>query len=595
MPSNSKLSYEIGLGDLQGHYFDVRLEISKELAATLKAHKNGVMLRMPAWIPGSYMIRDFSKHVSDVAISVKNISFKKVNSHTWQIEPFTHSISVTYRVYAFDTSVRTAYLDHLRGFFNPTSLCMEVVGAQVPYQVKLSSLGLPKEWVAETTLAPRDVNSKGFGVYEAAHYDELIDHPVALGVFQRVQWKACGIPHEMVIQGALCDVNKEQLASDLKAICESQITFFDPDSKRPPFDRYLFMVNAVGDGYGGLEHRSSTALLCKRDDLPYKGKDYSKDEAYQDFLGLCSHEYFHAWMVKRVKPERFIPYDLSQPNHSTLLWLFEGFTSYYDDLHLLRSHRIDLKTYLKRIEKTWNMVLRGPGRRRQTVAESSYDAWTKYYQMDENTPNTVVSYYAKGALIALQLDLEIRAFTKNRHSLDDFMRHLYQMYQLTQRGVDESDLDSAMAFLFGPDFLSRWLAFKEKYIHGTLDLPLAVSLSQLGYKVFEKSTISLESAELMKQTLGIKTTVVNGWVKVTHVLEDGWAKRFGLAAGDVLGSMGKERVTAQRFDAVLKQFMRRLSLGEQVSILAYRHEAEISLIASKQSGSGPLQYEILMA
>jgi predicted metalloprotease with PDZ domain len=348
----------------------------------------------------------------------------------------------------------------------------------------------------------------------------------------------------------------------------------------------------VGDGYGGLEHRNSTVLLCKRDDLPYSGRDYSSDAAYQDFLGLCSHEYFHAWVVKRIKPKAFAPYELSRPNHSTLLWLFEGFTSYYDDLHLFRSQRIDLKTYLKRLEKTWNLVLRGVGRHKQSVAQSSFDAWTKYYQMDENTPNSVVSYYAKGSLIALALDLQLRHHTKNKVSLDDVMRHLWQMNSLSGEGIDESDIDGAVLFLTGSNFASTWQRFKADFIHGTKDLPLEQLLTSEGFQVSVKSSNYLDDADVAKQVLGIRTVTVNGWVKVSHVMEDGWARSYGLASGDYLSGIGGERVTPTRLDGLIRQLMRRLSVGEVVLIQVYRHERLLELQAVQLPNLGPAQYQI---
>jgi predicted metalloprotease with PDZ domain len=207
----------------------------------------------------------------------------------------------------------------------------------------------------------------------------------------------------------------------MKKICEAQIAFFEPKTRKAPMDRYVFMTMVVGEGYGGLEHRASTALICNRNDMPVKHNP-EMSEGYKAFLGLCSHEYFHTWNVKRIKPAVFADYDLRQESYTSLLWLFEGFTSYYDDLMLVRSGLIDEAAYLKLVSKTINGVLRGSGRLKQSVAESSFDAWTKYYRQDENSPNAIVSYYTKGSLVALGLDLTIRAETAGKKSLDDVMR-----------------------------------------------------------------------------------------------------------------------------------------------------------------------------
>jgi len=233
------------------------------------------------------------------------------------------------------------------------------------------------------------------------------------------------------------------------------------------------MTLAVGDGYGGLEHRASTALICARSDLPVKGKAALSD-GYRTYLGLCSHEYFHTWNVKRIKPAAFAPYDLQNENYTSLLWLFEGFTSYYDDLFLVRSGVIDTDAYLKLVAKTVNGVLRGTGRRKQSVAESSFDAWVKYYRQDENAPNAIVSYYTKGSLVALALDLTIRSETNGKKSLDDVMRALWQtcgrrFYARDGgKGIAEDEVET----LFNEVTGLKLKRFFDRYIRGTDDLPL---------------------------------------------------------------------------------------------------------------------------
>ena len=583
--SDSSITYVIGCDDWRAHRFDVVMQIPGEIASQGPLH-----LQLPAWIPGSYMIRDFSKHLESIsaseiisAKSIKPIKLIKIDSHTWELKS-KQNVEVRYQVYAFDTSVRAAYLDQERAFFNASSLCLQLLGFKnLPCDVKLLEPKDPEmnsRWSVQTTLPIKDtkqIKRSGFGVYQAESYDTLIDHPVAMGEFQVIQWQAHGTPHRMVIQGLLDGVDERQLAKDLKAICETHISFFEPEKPRAPFKEYCFIVNAVGDGYGGLEHRNSTVLLCKRADLPYPEQNLQKHEAYEDFLGLCSHEYFHSWMVKRVKPKAFDPYVLDQKNHTHLLWLFEGFTSYYDDLQLFRSQRINLASYLKRLEKTWNMVLRGPGRHKQSLSESSFDAWTKYYQMDENTPNAVVSYYAKGSLLALALDLRIREHTKQKQSLDDVMRHLWQMYQLTEIGMAEDDFDHAIEFVIGSGFKATWHQIKRDHIDGVHDLPLETLLQKVGVKVELKKALATESPEVAKQLLGIRTTVNNGWVKLSHVLDGGLAQEAGLSAGDHLASINGERVTPGRLEELLLPLIQKLCRGQVVKFLVYRHEKELAL------------------
>ena len=583
------IEYKITPKDVQGHRFEVELLIKNP-------NPDGQRIQMPSWIPGSYLIRDFSRQIESIsAYSGEKIStpihLKKINNSTWEIPPRSGPVTVKLTVYAFDTSVRTAYLDQDRAFYNHSSLCLQVMGqSHMPCLVSIHKTNQTSKWEVATTLTKREVDEQGYGDYIASNYDELIDHPVALGQFTKLQWRSYGVKHRLVIQGLLGSIDKARLEEDLKRICEGHIAFFDPRSKRTPFKEYLFLVNAVGNGYGGLEHRSSTALLCNRSDLPMvrlKG-DLPNQSDYENFLGLCSHEYFHAWVVKKIQPKSFQPYALDRKNLTDLLWFFEGFTSYYDDLQLLRTHRISLNKYLKRILDNWNGVLRGPGRLKQNLADSSFDAWTKYYQTDENTPNAVVSYYAKGALVALALDIEIRNFTNNNKSLDDVMRTLWKKHGAWGNhpgiGIDESSLSQAVLQIAGESFKSIWAQFSKAYIHGTKDIPLERLLATQGVDVQLKKTSSLDD---IKSTLGIRTSNADGWVKVTHVLDHGCAKASGLAAGDLIASINQERVTPARWDKLLNNLSH-----TQIALTVFRHDAQLNLNL-KLAGKSPAQYELI--
>ena len=300
-------------------------------------------------------------------------------------------------------------------------------------------------------------------------------------------------------------------------------------------------------------------------------------------MGLCSHEYFHAWLVKRIQPKAFQPYDLSKRNHTRLLWVFEGFTSYYDDLQLLRSKRIDLKTYLRLVSDNWNGILRGPGRHKQSLADSSFDAWTKYYQADENTPNAVVSYYGKGALLALGLDLKIRAFSKNKLSLDDLMRLLWRKHG--REGIAEDGLDDLIFELLGKGFSKTWAEIKARYIFGLEDIPLEKWIESRLISVKAKSLSTLEKIKLQ---FGMRHTDANGWLKVTHVLDGGLAQAAGLAAGDLLASIDGQRITSARWDRVLAS----LSENAHTRITFYRDDLEYERMVSLKSVQVPKQYEL---
>ncbi len=577
------IQYTIWSADLHGHRFHVKLRIENPLPS-------GQILQMPAWIPGSYLIRDFSKQIETIegfALSKPNeaLVLVRIDNDQWRLPKVTGPVEILTTVYAFDSSVRAAYLDTERAFINPSSLCLAVMGQEsLPCAVVLIP---PKDtcansWTVQTGLQPAKVDDQGYGFYLAKNYDDLLDHPIAMGEFQIAHWQSNGVSHAMAIQGCIHEVDLERLATDLQAICTCTINLFEPKTKQAPFQNYLFLVNAVLSGYGGLEHRNSTALLCCRDQIPQIHSPLD-ETSYSEFLGLCSHEYFHAWLVKRIQPKAFQPYQLDRRNHTRLLWLFEGFTSYYDDLQLFRSKRIDLKTYLQLVANNWNGILRGPGRLKQSLADSSFDAWTKYYQADENTPNAVVSYYGKGALLALGLDLKIRAFTNNQKSLDDLMRLIWKIHGVTLDGIAEDGLDDLMRTLLGAGFNATWNEFKSRYIFGTEDIPIQKWIDSKFITVKQKKHSKLEQIKLQ---FGMRHSDSNGWLKVTHVLDGGAAQFAGLAAGDLLASINGERITAARWDKVLSS----LITGQIIQICFYRDDFEHECMTVLEDDQIPAQY-----
>jgi len=579
------IQYTIWPADLQGHRYRVKLHIANP-------NPDGQILQMPAWIPGSYLIRDFSKHIESIeAYSVdapkKKIALNRINNNQWRLPRVSGAVEVHTTVYAFDSSVRAAYLDTERAFFNASSLCLEVKGQEsLPCSLAIVAPdeGFTDHWSVQTSLRSVKTDARGFGFYLSQNYDDLLDHPVAIGEFQVLRWKSNGVPHSMPIQGCMHQIDTKRLAQDLQAICSSTINLFEPKTKRAPFSNYLFLVNALHNGYGGLEHRDSTALLCRRDQIPQQGIPL-EESAYREFLGLCSHEYFHAWLVKRIQAKAFQPYDLSTRNHTGLLWLFEGFTSYYDDLQLFRSKRIDLKTYLDLVSNNWNGVLRGPGRRKQSLADSSFDAWTKYYQADENTPNAVVSYYGKGALLALGLDLKIRAFSKNKKSLDDLMRLIWKKHGVTLDGIAENGLDDLMLELLGNSFSKIWHEIKSRYIFGVEDIPIQKWLLSPLVSAQQKTQSRLEKIKLQ---FGMRFAESNGWLKITHVLDGGAAQLAGLASGDLLASINGQRVTTSRLDKILGG----LSEGQNIPLCFYRDDLEHECITVLKANQLPTQYEL---
>lgn len=387
------IHYAIEPIDPNGHLFHVDLTVAEPAPG-------GQGFSLPTWIPGSYMVREFSRNIIQMEAVCNGVPvpLTKLDKNHWQAASCNGPLTVSYDVYAWDLSVRTAHLDQTHGFFNGSSVFLEAQGNETEplvIDIKRPFGEQYDNWRVITALQELAAERYGFGTYLASNYDELIDSPVELGTFVLGQFEAHGTLHEIAVTGHVPNLDMARLEKDLKAICETEIAFFEPDSRRSPVDRYVFLVMAVGNGYGGLEHRASTALLCSRKSLPSTAtpeQDGKLSDDYIRFLGLCSHEYFHTWNVKRIKPAAFIPYQLDAETDTRMLWLFEGFTSYFDDLVLLRSRLIDVSTYLQLVAKTINSVMRGKGYLRQSISDAGFDAWTKYYRQDENSPNALVSY-----------------------------------------------------------------------------------------------------------------------------------------------------------------------------------------------------------
>jgi predicted metalloprotease with PDZ domain len=558
------IQYTIVPRDLAGHLFDVTLAVAAP-------SPEGQVFALPAWIPGSYMIREFARNIVRIRAESGGapVALAKLDKHTWQAAPVAGPLTLHYEVYAWDLSVRAAHLDQSHGFFNGTSVFLRVFGQEAtPHQVDIQRPVDPaaSNWRVATTLPELGAKRYGFGTYLAGDYDELIDHPVEMGDFALATFKAHGIQHDIVVTGRVPNLDMERLQQDLKAICETQIAFFEQKSKKAPMERYVFLTMAVGDGYGGLEHRASTALICSRNDLPTTAapRTAERGEGYVTFLGLCSHEYFHTWNVKRIKPSVFAPYDLQVENYTPLLWLFEGFTSYYDDLMLVRSGIISEAAYFKLLAKTVGSVLRGSGRTKQSVAESSFDAWSKYYRQDENAPNAIISYYTKGSLVGLAFDLTIRAKTGGAKSLDDVMLALWErfgrdFYNGGLRGVTEQEVEAIFDEVSGV----RLKSIFERYIRGTEDIPLAKLYAPFGVKVMEERKSGKPSLDA-----GIGRDA--GGAKLTQVHEGGAAHQAGLSAGDVLIAIDGLRVNGNPSN--LDQLLARYRVGDTVPVHAFRRD-----------------------
>lgn len=589
MTATTAIHYRITPVHPEAHLFEVSCTVSVG-----QDQDEGLRFALPAWIPGSYMVREFARNIVEIRAESgdgkgrRRVALDKIDKHTWQAASCKGSLTLTYTVYAWDLSVRCAHLDQTHGFFNGTGVFLRVVGHEdIPHVVDIRKPDgeAYKRWRVATSLPELKAKRYGFGTYRASNYDDLVDHPVEMGSFALASFEACGTQHDIVVTGRVPNLDMPRLCVDMERICAAQIRFFEPKSAKAPFERYVFLIMAVGDGYGGLEHRASTALICKRDDLPArtapaKRKAEAKgvattgptaaeiSDGYCSFLGLVSHEYFHSWNVKRIKPAAFAPYGFDREAYTSLLWIFEGFTSYYDDLFLLRTGLIDAGRYLKMLAKTISTVERGSGRTKQSVAESSFDAWTKYYRQDENSPNAIVSYYAKGSLVALALDLHLRGSSGGKKSLDDVMRTLWlrfgrDFYPDNARGLTENEFPAVVAATTGIDVSKQ----VREWAYGYSDLPLQNLLLQLGIN-FSGTLVS------QAPSLGVKLAAGAGECKLAVVHDGSAAQIAGLSAGDILLAVDGLRVSAGNLDSLLSRY----AVGDSVEVHAFRRDELLQTI-----------------
>ncbi|MFP4154401.1 MAG: M61 family metallopeptidase [Halothiobacillaceae bacterium] len=506
-------------------------------------------LAIPAWIPGSYMIRDFARHVVQVEAfrpDGRPHALTWEDKQTWVLPASDEPVRLRWAVHANDLSVRGAHFDAEHAFFNGTSLFPLWMGHEgTPCELELlapSDEGRA-QWRVATGMPSVDIDEYGFGLYRAENYEALIDYPFEVGNFRLLEFEAGGIPHRMAFTGAHPEADLARVARDVARICTAQLTFFgDP----PPFDGYLFLVDVEVDAYGGLEHRNSTALVCSQASLPRRGETEPPD-AYRQFLGLCSHEYFHSWNVKRIRPQAFMGLPLANEAYTRLLWVFEGVTSYYDDLFLRRAGLVDDAGYLELLAGTLNRVFRGQGHRCQTLEESSLLAWTKFYKQDENAINALASYYNKGALVALMLDLILRT-GPGHGSLDALMRLLWREYGQTGRGLPEGETVERLAERVGGLKLDEFFA---QALRTTDELPVVETLSGFGV-----------SARWVPEKEGPDFGVIiradeRGEARVAAVHAGRPAASAGVCAEDVIIAVDGERVDAASLPAVLARSVAR--------------------------------------
>jgi len=546
--AQSSVTYTLSMPEPHTHYFEVEMTI-------IDAPEN-INIKMPVWAPSSYLVREFSKSVESLSASQNGseLTTSKTNKNTWHVDNQSGNVTITYRVYAYEMSVRTSFLDASHGYLNGTSIFMYVDSKKdLPITLKINPY---KDWkVVSTGLELTDK-----WTYTAPNYDILADAPIEIGNHELMVFEASGVKHQIAMYGE-GNFDKEVLLKDMAKIVEVCTDIYDEN----PNEDYLFIIHNLAKASGGLEHLNSTTLQVNR--WTYEGENYWK------FISLVAHEYFHLWNVKRMRPIELGPFNYDEENYTSLLWVMEGFTSYYDELLLKRAGFYKESDYLKVLAKTISGVENRPGNRVQPVSLASFDAWIKAYRPNENSYNTTISYYPKGALIAAMLDIEIINNSKGKKSLDDVMKYLYsEYYKKKDRGFTAEEMQKALEKVVGKsldDFYAR-------FIDGTETIDYNAHLAKAGFK------LENTNKKYGKAYLGVKTEVKEGKLLIQRVNRGSAAYIYGLNAKDEILAIDGYRVDQKEMDKLIGL----KNGGDQVMITVTRDgmlkDLDITLGTNKQ-------------
>lgn len=512
-----------------GHRYHIRQKISDCAGACLT-------LYLPIWIPGSYTRRDFAKHVRDMRMFADDVAldWRLLDPSTWQVDvPSDASeLLLEYSVYARDVSVRGCYLDHQRGLFNPCCACVAVQGREDDrHRLALAFDSARANW----SCCGADMDQ---GVWIADDYDALIDTPLMLGAaLQCASFDVSGKAHEMVVSGAVVSMDMDRLVADVRTICRAAHEVFAAWPEQ--VGTYRFMLHVTDHVYGGLEHRSSTLLMAPRKLLPRR--DLSPSQEYLRLLGLCSHEYFHTWNVKDLKPRDYQPYDLRCEQPSEMLWLFEGFTAFFDNWLLVRSGVISAQQYWRILAEDISNHLRRRGRSKQTLAHSSFEAWTKLYNGGEDAINSSTNYYVHGSLFALCLDVFLRERSDEQWHLPRVMRELWSQYQKDGVGLDEAGFRDCVSAWLPESARADFAALMQRGLHTTVELPLEDALAALGMRL--QYHAAKHQGTPASSDPGFRWREDHGVWRVTALDETSAAAKVGVGVDDVLVAVNQLQVS----------------------------------------------------
>lgn len=572
------VAYQLSIMDITAHLISVELHFTPQSIEPVR-------LSLPAWIPGSYMVRDFAKHLHSIEAfdASGTLSLQQLDKQSWLLQHNQQELRLRYKVYAFDLSVRGCYLDDQLAILNPAALCLEVKGLETSAVTLTVAAPEFLDWQVATGLTRADnTQLLQCGLYHADNYQQLIDTPLMLGKLDLAEFDVCGVPHYLALVGHE-QLDLERFKTDLQRICLQQQQLFG--GLPTDLNQYWFLCWVTDAGYGGLEHHNSTLLMLTHQDLPNAQRPDESTAEYQNLLGLCSHEYFHTWWVKRAKPSLFLPYQLASEQYTSQLWLYEGFTSYYDDLALVRCGLLTQEQYFTALEKTINRVQLSPSEQVQSVADSSFNAWTKYYKQDENAVNSVVSYYTKGSLIALCLDALLRS---NGKSLDALMLLAWRTYGEPGAGSTEQQFIQLCSDYAGKEIAAELYS----WVNEASSLPLTQLLAHLGLATgmrqqeHSKDLSGSKGSIYQVRTFGAAFTSSVEGLKITNVPIGSVAYKAGLMVGDMLSAINAVKATEQNFWRQLNQS----PIGSVVTLYVFRKQRLVQLSMPIESAAETLTY-----
>lgn len=566
--SQVKIGFEVSFTEPQAHYADVEMNISG-------LNKDYIDVKMPVWAPGSYLVREFAKNVEGFGATAggKAVKVEKVRKNTWRVyNAKVNAVKINYRVYAFEVSVRTPFIDASHAFLSSTGIFMYPAGMlKLPSTVKI----IPFEGWDKVSTGLVPVVGQKF-TYQAPNFDILFDSPLEVGNQDVFEFNAAGVKHEVAMYGG-GNYDKARLKVDMAKIVESATAIYGEN----PNKHYTFIVHHFAKGGGGLEHLNSTVLGASRD-------QYSTEKGYQGFLGLVAHEYHHLWNVKRLRPVALGPFDYDNENYTTDLWIAEGFTAYYENKFMLRAGFTTPEDFVADLANAVASVENTPGAKVQTAAESSYDAWIKYYRPNENSNNTGVSYYSKGEVIGLMMDLAIAKATKGTKSLDDVMKAMYLQCKTLKRGYTDAEFKAMVEKISGTSFTDFWA----KYVNGTQSANYAPYFDYAGVKVVN------ENAGKNIPYLGIASKRTEGKIYIASISRNSAAWIAGLNVNDEVISIDGipveavlERmtvITGKNVGDVVKVKLLRDGLEKTIAV-KLQASPNVKLVATLDTQASPQQ------